>query len=148
MSKKLALAILPLLALAACKGPGNEGDAQTPAFGPAPPVTEQAKVGLPEWDFSAAPVEGFSLEIEPDPVDFCAGSQAVTVRWDLGPGLATPQVWVQGGTAAPKLFAAPNGARGEAASGPWVNESTIFFLVDGGNGRVLREVRPTPARCN
>lgn len=150
MSKKLAIAIaiVPLLALAACNGSGNGSDPQTPAFGPSPPVTEEVQVGLPEWDFSAAPVDGVSLEIEPETVDFCAGPQAVTLRWNLGVAMAAPQVWVQGGNARPKLFAAPDGIEGEAASGPWVDESTVFFLIDGGNGRVLREARPTPATCN
>lgn len=149
MSSKLALLLVPLVALAACKGPDDAGaDAQAPAVGPAPPVLDEVKIGLPEWDFSSAPVEGVTLELDPTPLDLCdGGGKVVTVRWQLGGGLPQPQVWVQGGSARPKLFAAPNGTQGEATTGPWVDESTVFFLVEGSSQRVLREVRPTAAAC-
>src|SRR5690606_20369501 len=130
MSRKLALLLVPLVALPACKGPDDAGaDAQAPAVGPAPPVLDEVKIGLPEWGFSSAPVDGVTLELDPTPLDLCdGGGKVVTVRWQLGSGLPQPQVWVQGGSARPKLFAAPNGTQGEATTGPWVDESTGCFL--------------------
>lgn len=148
MSKKLALAIVPILALAACKESRVEAEGQQPAFGPSPPALDEVQVGLPEWDFSSAPSDAVSLEIIPTPVDFCANaSQAVAVRWDLGAGMAKPEIWVQGGAGRPKLFAAPGQPQGEAETGPWVNDATIFFLVDGSSGKVLRELRPVAVPC-
>ena len=148
MSRKLAMVIVPLIALSACKGPEQGGEAQAPAFGPPPPKVEEVQIGMPEWDRSAAPAEGVSLEIVPTPVAMCSGAQVVAVHWDLGAGMARPQIWVQGGPARPKLFAAPDGAVGEATTGPWVDQATIFFLVEGDSGKLLGDGGPTPAPCS
>lgn len=155
MSRTLPLAALALLALAACKAPEAEQPAAAPAttppapaaVQPAPPAPEADRLGKAEWDFSSAPAADTLLEVVPDPVDFCSGSQqAVTVRWEVPRSIHSPQIWVQAGTS-PKLFTAPRSPNGQEPTGPWVGESTTFFLVDATTGKVLRQASPTPAPC-
>jgi hypothetical protein len=152
MSPKLILAMLPMLALAACKAP--EPEPQAAAVDP-PPVVEEAlppardadAAGKAEWDFASVPVADTSLRIEPDPVDFCSGSQqAVTVHWEVPANSYSPEIWVQAGPE-PKLFAAPSTPSGSEPTGAWVGESSTFFMVDGATGKVLQQLRANAAPC-
>lgn len=148
MNKKLAIAMLPLVLVAACRAP--ESDTAAPAAAQdAPRADGQAPDAGPQagWDFAAPAADDVSLTISPDPVDFCdGGTRSVTVRWEIARSYASPQIWAQPGVKA-KLFSAPSDRASEEETGDWVKQDTTFYLVDAATGRVLKQVKPTPAPC-